>query len=115
MSPDDVRCLREQVGAADRVLRDEAAKLAGHTIVAEWRPAGPGPRANGPVTDLDLRLESAHLTVPISGEELDSPERLRRRLRRELWSLVTTYATSVSDRIARLADQITHELSVAEA
>ncbi len=103
MTPEAVQLLKERVAAANEILREEADKLADHTIDAEWKPSPVDPRGR---VDLILSLGDVRFTHQISLEELSEPTKIRQRLRDELWYLVATYVMYNQRDITRLLKEI---------
>ncbi|HET6572680.1 MAG TPA: hypothetical protein VFG68_03685 [Fimbriiglobus sp.] len=110
MTAEDAQLLRERVVAANEVLREEAAKLADHTVEAEWRlsPVTPPPRA-----ELVLSLGQARLTHQFFLGELADPANVRKRLRNELWYLVATYSANNQKEITRLLSELRQDHALA--
>lgn len=99
-----VRKVIESVSRADAILHEEGDRLKGHTLTAEWS-SSPGI----PLTEavqLRLSLGMIDLTQSVGTRELEDDGRTRRRIRDELWYVVTAYAMNNQKEILRLVDEL---------
>lgn len=103
--------LREQVAAADEMLRDITAGLEFHTVHAEWKLA---PGASPPRIELNLTLGTAHEADQFSAAELADAENLRQRLRDVIWDLVSAYSRNNLHEMYRLLREIEHDRATVE-
>jgi hypothetical protein len=102
--------LRRLVEGADEMLREETAKLEGHTVWAVWQPSPVEPASR---VELELRLGPEHIVRQILDNELSDRTRLRQILRDALWDVVTAYALYNQWEILRLAAEIKQERATA--
>lgn len=99
--------IRERVIAADSILREEADKIKGHTVKAEWTQDGLFPLSER--VQLRLQLGKVMFVNTVWTSTLASADRVRKQIRDDLWEVVTTYAMNNQEEILRLLEELKQE------
>ncbi len=105
--------LRNRVEAADAILREEAEKLKGLALFAEW--SSPSPVLGSDWVRLTLRLGMSGVSETIDAHELAVPEKVRATIRRQLWGLATNYAETLRQDVIKLRKEMKPELEAVGA
>ncbi len=109
-APAEVRALVE---AADAILREEAEKLKGLALDADWKSLDPPPVPYW--VRLTLRLGTAGMSFGFEYSQLANPKEVRATIRQSLWGLATNYAETLRQDVIKLRKEMKPELEAVGA